>query len=393
MTVSEADRARIRAEAQALGFTLVGFAPAGGWPGGEHLVRWLEAGHHAQMRWLERAPEVRVDPRRRFPWARTALLLGVPYRTDDETSPAECRAISRYAWGTDYHEVLPKRLRALAARLRERWPTLQVYWFTDTSPVLERAAARAAGLGWIGRNCMLIHEREGSYVFLAGMLLSIEVAFDRPAPDRCGRCTRCLPACPTGALIAPYTLDARRCISYLTIEHRGAIPHALRPLMGTLVFGCDICQEVCPWNERALRKEARAAEGPFKARAGLAVTDRALLESLLGMSEEAFRARFRKSAIKRAKRRGLARNAAVALGNLGDARALPALRRALAGDPEPLVRGHAAWALGRLLGRAQAREREASMRALAHAAAHDPDPAVRDEARMASTASRLPRSV
>jgi epoxyqueuosine reductase len=379
------DTAWIKAEARAEGFALAGVAPAGAWLTSERLVPWLEHGYHGEMDWLARNPEVRADPRSRFPWARSALVLGVPYRTDDETSPAQERPFSRYAWGRDYHDVIPRMLKRFAARLLARWPDLQAYWFTDTSPVLERAAALSAGIGWLGRNAMLIHQREGSYFFLAGMLLSADLPPDAPAPDRCGSCSRCIPACPTNAFVAPYVLDARRCISYLTIEHRGPIPPELRPLVGTLVFGCDICQAVCPWNERALRKEPRLTDGPFKTRPGLAIQSRELLEELLLQTEETFRTRFRKSAVKRTKRHGLARNAAVALGNLGDPEAIPALAHAAQHDSEPLVRSHACWALGQLLPKASPTERSVIVQSLG-AATSDPDEHVREEARAAQSA-------
>lgn len=379
----------IKEQARAAGFTLAGVAPAGGWPSAHRLEPWLAAGRHGTMHWLARRPAERADPRLRLHWARSALLVALHYRTGDPCPPAAARPISRYAWGTDYHRVMRAMLRQLAAQLHAQLPELRSYWFVDTSPVLERAAAGAAGIGWLGKNTMLIHEREGSFLFLGGLLLSVELPPDRPAPGRCGRCTRCLQACPTRAFLAPYLLDARRCISYLTIELRGPIPRELRPLMGTLVFGCDICQEVCPWNQRAWRREAVVHGGPFAARPGLVVCDRALLEELLLQDEERFRARFRASPIRRARRAGLARNAAVALGNLGDAAAVPALVRAARTDPEALVRGHACWALGRLLARGAGEHAAPAHTALVQART-DPDPSVRAEAEAALAEAQAP---
>ena len=373
---------RVTDAALAAGFSFARVGPVSPWPTGEHFAPWLEGGYHGDMAYLARAPEIRIDPLQRFPWARSALMVALCYRREDACSPAEQRAISCYAWGDDYHLLMTKRLKTLAATLTATFPGLQSYYFNDTSPVLERAAAAAAGLGWLGRNTMLINQQHGSYFFLGGMLLSLELAEDPPTPDRCGSCNRCLPACPTNAFVAPYILDARRCISYLTIEYRGVIPHALRPAMGTLVFGCDICQDVCPWNGRATLKEQPSSETAFAPRAGLAVTSRALLEELLLQDEATFRSRFSRSPIKRAKRHGLARNAAIALGNLGDTQAIVALCHAVANDPHPLVRAHAAWALGVLHTSACSRLQDLANAALL-AATRDTDDEVVEEGDLA----------
>jgi epoxyqueuosine reductase len=221
-------------------------------------------------------------------------------------------------------------------------PAVQVRWYVDTGPILEREVAWRAGLGWPGKNTNLINRQLGSWLFLGVILLNRELACDEPATAHCGTCTRCLDACPTGALVAPGLLDSRRCISYLTIELRGAIPRDLRPLMGTHIFGCDICQAVCPWN----RKAPVASEPAFQPRAGFTAPE---LIPLLSLSEGEFRTQFRESPIRRAKRRGFLRNVAVALGNLRDPRAIPALAMALH-DAESLVRAHVAWALGRIGG-------------------------------------------
>jgi epoxyqueuosine reductase len=237
-----------------------------------------------------------------------------------------------------------ERLDALLRWIREQVGSeVRGRAYVDTGPLLERDLARRAGLGWFGKNTMLLNRRMGSYFFLGALLLDLPLAPDEPfARDHCGTCTRCLDACPTGAFLAPHVLDARRCISYLTIELKGPIPRELRPLMGNWVYGCDICQEVCPWN----RKAPFTDEPAFQARPGLSVPE---LIPLLGMTQEEFSVRFKASPIKRAKRRGFLRNVAVALGNSGDRRAVPALAAALH-DSEPLVRAHAAWALGRLGG-------------------------------------------
>jgi epoxyqueuosine reductase len=380
--VGEGDlKAFVKAEALAVGFDLVGVAPPGGWATGETLPAWIAAGHAGEMTWLARDPEARSDPRRRFPWARSAVVVGLRYRTDDSTAPAERRAVSRYAWGDDYHELMARRLAELRTRIERRAGPLEGRWYVDTGPVLERASAAAAGLGWIAKNTMLTNERKGSFLFLGALLLGLALEPDRPAPGRCGTCARCLDACPTRAFPAPYLLDARRCISYLTIELKGSIPHELRPLIGELVFGCDICQEVCPWTEKAARREPTSGIAEFRARERLAAPSVMDLLALLALDDEGFRGRFRGSPVKRVKRRGLARNVCVALGNRGDAEAAPGLARALESDPEPLVRGHAAWALGRLAAQAAA-ARPLAREALTRASA-DLDPFVRGEALLA----------
>jgi epoxyqueuosine reductase len=276
---------------------------------------------------------------------RSIIVLGMNYYTSPAMPEASrgCGWMSRYAWGQDYHTVLSDKLKALVAFIQDReGADVQARWYVDTGPVLERELAWRAGLGWPGKNTNLINRQLGSWLFLGAILLDRELAYDAPATAHCGTCTRCLVACPTGALVAPGVLDARRCISYLTIELRGPIPRELRPLMGTHIFGCDICQAVCPWN----RKAPVSSEAAFLPRAGFAAPE---LMPLLRLSEGEFRVRFRGSPVTRAKRRGLLRNVAVALGNLRDLRALPALEAALH-DAEPLIRGHAAWALGRIGG-------------------------------------------
>jgi epoxyqueuosine reductase len=392
----------IKGAARALGFDLAGVATAGAWPTGEALASWLAGGMHGEMAYMAEAPLARLDPRRTYPWARTCVVVAADYRVEaPAAAPPARRPFSRYAWGDDYHPLLEKRLKALKRDiLRIGGPGAEARWYVDFGPVLERAAAAAAGIGWHAKNTMLIHERRGSWLFLGSVLTSLDLPLDRAAPGRCGSCARCLDACPTRAFRAPYLLDARRCISYLTIELQGPIPRELRPLMGEMVFGCDICQEVCPWNERAERREPPAADPAFAPRPGLAGEGgtEALL-ALLSLDEAGFRARFRRSAARRPGRVGIARNAAVALGNRGDPAALPALLTALSGDPSPLVRGHAAWAVGRVAAALPASDprREEARAGLERATAEmgegaDADPGAREEARLALEGLEPPRA-
>jgi epoxyqueuosine reductase len=297
------------------------------------------------MAYLTTQRERRSDLRAAFPWARSVVSVGLQYDTDapySTASPPDRGWIARYAWGDDYHDVMKAMLERLAESLAESLGPLQSRVYADTGPIVERAYAAAAGLGAWGKNTCLLHPEHGSWFFLGEVVTDLEMEADQPRPDMCGSCTACLDACPTGALVAPYVLDATRCISYLTIEVKGAIPEDRRAGVGRHVFGCDICQDVCPWNRRR-----RHAGGPaFAAREGLTAPD---LETLAGVAldEEAFRALFRGSPVKRAKRRGMLRNVALALGNSGDAAHRPALER-LAADDDPIVREHAAWALARL---------------------------------------------
>jgi epoxyqueuosine reductase len=338
-------REQITAKATALGFDLVGITSAAPLAHGGRLRAWVAQGFAGEMGYMSRNIEKRVDPSRVLPEVRSIIVLGMNYYTSPpvpEASPGR-GWMARYAWGRDYHTVLSDKLEALVAFIRDlEGADVQARWYVDTGPILERELAWRAGLGWPGKNTNLINRRVGSWLFLGAILLDRELVYDAPASAHCGTCTRCLVACPTGALVAPGVLDARRCISYLTIELRGPIPRELRPLMGTHIFGCDICQAVCPWN----RKAPVSSDAAFLPRAGFAAPE---LMPLLRLSEDEFRTRFRGSPVTRAKRRGLLRNVAVALGNLRDLRALPALEVVLH-DAEPLVRGHAAWALGRIGG-------------------------------------------
>jgi epoxyqueuosine reductase len=318
--------------------------------------RWLSDGHNGEMAYLARPDAVarRGDLSGTMAQVRSVVVVGLDYLNEprgEEPSDASVGVVARYARGRDYHVVVKAKLVGLAERIQaliKRPMTSRAY--VDTGPILERELAHRAGMGWFGRNTMLIHPRRGSWFFLGALLLDVELEPDAPFQvDHCGSCTRCLDACPTGALLgrdddgAP-VMDARRCISYLTIEHRGAIPRELRGAIGNRIYGCDICQDVCPFNSAKLVEITR--EPDLEAREH--VTGRQLID-LMEMDEAAWNDFSRGSALRRGKRAGFLRNVAVALGNWGSPAAVPALVRAL-GDGEPLVRGHAAWALGRVGG-------------------------------------------
>lgn len=358
------------AEARALGFVLAGVTTAAPPESYPRFADWVQAGRHAEMNYLatERNLNRRADLRAILPECQSVLVLGIPYQPAGE----ERGGLAAYAQGDDYHDVLAPRLQALADFLEARiGGPVPNRWYTDTGPVLERDLARRAGLGWIGKNSMLIHPQAGSYFLLAEVLLGIELPPDAPfESDHCGACTRCLEACPTGCIRPDRTLEAGRCISYLTIENKGEIPADLRGLMGEWQFGCDVCQQVCPWN-RFAPEEVDAAFQPLP---GLPPDD------VLQLTPEEFNRRYKGSPVKRAKRRGLLRNTAVALGNLGKKEAVEALAAALA-DDETLVRGHAAWALGQIRG-------EAAQQALEKAVGDEEDVWVRGEIRKALQAWR-----
>lgn len=335
---------QIKDEAQRLGFALVGISPVKVPPHEESFAQWLRKGLGGELGYMERTEALRRDPTKLVPWAKSVVSVGMNYYTPLPRQSAQNGLrgwISRYAWGDDYHDVIKKRLESLLNKVRGLYPhPVEGRAFVDSGPVLEREFAGVAGIGWIGKNTHLISPERGSWFFLGELFLNIELDYDHPIRDRCGQCDLCLKACPTGAFVGPYVLDARRCISYLTIELKGAIPLHLRSLMGNHVFGCDICQEVCPYNVKAIPTDEKA----FFPREGLHAPE---LIPLLSLSEEEFRRRFRGSPILRAKRRGFLRNVAVALGNLKSPEAVPALIRALE-DQEPLVRRHVAWALGQI---------------------------------------------
>jgi len=354
-------KAELVARALALGFDACRVARCEPPPHAAEFGRWLTEGNAGEMAWLERNKERRMDPGQVLPGARSVIVLGMNYWQGEENSniPPQAgepnnrnrqRTISpsaeskipsgrfaRYAWGDDYHDLIETRLRQLEEWLAGHGGTQKGY--VDTGPVLERDFAALAGAGWHGKSTMLISQELGTWFFLAEILTTLEFPADEAARDRCGSCTRCITACPTGAIDAPHHLDARRCISYLTIELKGAIPEELRPLIGDRIYGCDDCLTACPWN-----RFARASrETAFSAREATRMS----LVELLGLGEEEFRRVFRKSPVKRIKRRGLLRNVCVALGNTGMPEDVPALEAA-ARDCEPLVREHAQWAIARI---------------------------------------------
>jgi epoxyqueuosine reductase len=338
---------QLKQEARRLGFELAGACPAVTPSGAHRLGEWLAAGYAGEMYYMRERLEACTHPRHVLDGVRSLLMLGMNYRTapPSAASPGTGR-VSRYAWGTqDYHGVIRERLRELADFLRGLVPRAMVRGVVDTAPLLEREFGQLAGLGWVGKNTLLINQRLGSWFFLAALLIDQELDYDTPyQADHCGTCRACLEACPTGAFPAPHVLDARRCISYLTIELRGPTPLDLRPFVGNWVFGCDVCQEVCPWN----RRSPESPEAGFAPAAG---RNPAGLSALFSLTDDQFRERFRGTPLWRSKRRGLLRNAALVLGNqlaanLSDAAAVAALTRGLE-DMEPLVREACAWALAR----------------------------------------------
>ncbi len=350
--------------ANELGFVLVGFARLRQLKERESFYRrWLDGGGHATMDYLAREPERRFDPRRLDARYKSVVSLGYPYAAraiPDVDWRGELRGrIAAYALGRDYHEVVGRRARAVAKVISQLRPGSITRAYVDTGPVFEREWAADAQLGWFGKNTMILNRDHGSYFFLAEIFTDAEFEpTTEPYREHCGTCRRCLDLCPTGALADGYVMRSNLCISYQTIENRGAIARELRSKLGNWIFGCDICNDVCPWNDLA------ADDGS---------TDLVpRLPELLALNDEEFGRRFTKSAVKRAKRRGLLRNVAVVLGNTGNPDAAAPLARALETEPEPLIRSHAAWALGEIGGRAAHRALE---RALG-----DCDAAVRDEA-------------
>lgn len=330
-------KSELVAFAEELGFDLCRIAPASAPPHAAEFRAWLDDGRAGEMSWLERNKERRTDPAAVLPGVRSVIVLAMNYwqEAPAETPPTHGR-IARYAWGNDYHDVIEKKLDAIDAWLSARGGRQRQY--VDTGPVLERDFAALAGVGWHGKSTMLIHPRLGTWFFLAEVLTTLDLAADAPMPDHCGRCTRCIDACPTAAITAPHQLDARRCISYLTIELKGSIPLEFRPLIGDRIYGCDACLDACPWNRFARRsRESAFATRDF--------VHGWTLRDFLALDDDAFRALFRKSPIKRIKRRGFLRNVCVALGNVGTRDDLAALEQA-ARDSEPLIAEHAAWAIG-----------------------------------------------
>lgn len=405
---------RIKAEALRLGFDLVGALPAGPSLTHSFYESWLARGYAGEMAYLERHADLKSDLRRLAPQARSALMLAINYHHPPPSGPRPPRKIpyqgriSRYAWGADYHDLIKEKLTRLARFVdNEAGRPVQSWSYVDSAPVMEREFAARAGLGWVGKHGVLINWEQGSWLFLAELLLDIELDYDFPPghalptesqgegpplealTESCGSCTACIDACPTDAIVAEKTVDSRLCISYHTIELRGPIPETFRPRIGDWVFGCDICQDVCPWNRRA-PVSRDAAFGGTTAPSSRATPD---LLHLLTLNEQEFRREFGGTALMRTKRRGLLRNAAIALGNrlapsrakagapeegrqaaAEAAEAIAALRRCL-GDTEPLIRGAAAWALGE----AGTSDSAAAREALGGAAGREADGQVRGE--------------
>ena len=334
----------LKSAAAQLGFARSGACPAVGPAGLVRFDEWLAAGYAGEMRYLPDRRTAYEHPRHVLDSVRSVLVLAFDYRTVEPSmsQPGQGR-VSRYAWGSDYHDLVHERLQRLREHCLALAPAAQVRGVIDTAPLLERDLAQLAGLGWIGKNTLLLNKQAGSYFFLAALLTDLELDYDLShEADHCGTCTACLDACPTDAFVAPYVLDARRCISYLTIESRQPIPRELREEMGDWLFGCDVCQEVCPWNRHAPKVDEPALQ-PLGGQTTVELT------SLFELDDEAFRRRFRHTPLWRPKRRGILRNAAIVLGNRPTPLAVDALIRGL-NDHEPLVRGACAWALGRQSG-------------------------------------------
>jgi epoxyqueuosine reductase len=346
----------IKQAALSAGFDLAGIAPIADYPELDSFPAWVAAGHAGDMRYLESRDDAgrlrRASLRATFPWVRSVVVCAINYNTaqpySTQVHDPSRGWISRYAWSReDYHDSVMRRLRQVEQKLREltaapalKTPPLETRCYVDTGPLIERVVAKHAGVGWIGKNTCILNQKLGSWLFLGVILTSLDLAPNLPAPDRCGTCTRCIQACPTHAFLGPYQLDSTRCISYLTIEKRGSVPDDLRDGLGHHVFGCDICQDVCPWNRKA---PATAAE-EFQPRPGLVHPDLARLAS---MTADDFRATFRGSPIRRAKLAGLRRNAILAMGNSGNLDFIPQLEP-LTLDADPVLADAARWALRKL---------------------------------------------
>lgn len=337
----------IKNKAMDIGFDLVGVSPASSFPENQLYKEWLNKGFSGEMTYMERNSERRENIKEVLPDAKSVISCAINYNTDypysTDLSDKRKGWISRYAWGDDYHDIIKDKLQVLMDYISSQLPqkvTSKIY--VDTGPVLERVYAKYAGIGWVGKNTCLINQEAGSWLFIGEIIADIDLDYDNPAPDRCGTCTRCIDACPTDALLEPYILDSRLCISYLTIELKNKIPLELRDGIGNNIYGCDICQDVCPWNKRA----SISANKEFEPREGLYNPD---LDHLSTLSPEEFRAIFKGSPIKRTKRRGLLRNIMIAMGNSGEKAFIPHIKECLQ-DEEPLVRAHAVWALWRIQG-------------------------------------------
>jgi epoxyqueuosine reductase len=348
MQVSEIT-ARIKTFAVEAGFELAGIAPVRDFPELEHFPVWVAAGHAGEMKYLEARDEFGTLKRSSLqtvaPWARSVIVCAINYNTAQPYSTQfedpERGWISRYAWGReDYHESVMRRLTLVESKLLELAPEVQSRRYVDTGPLVERVYAKYAGVGWVGKNTCILNQKMGSWLFLGVILTSLNLAPDMPAPDRCGTCTRCLDACPTDAFVGPYQLDANRCIAYFTIEKRGSIPEEMREGIGRHVFGCDICQDVCPWN----RKAPASMATEFQPQAELV---NPVLKWLAQISPAEFSEKFRGSPLKRTKRNGIRRNAVVAMGNSGNSQFLPVLAD-LTRDEDGVISEHARWAENKL---------------------------------------------
>ena len=345
----------IRQRAFELGFDDCRFTTAAPPDSAEHFRHWIANQQHGEMAWLERNAPKRVNPQLVLPGAQSIIILATSYAGGDEnqslrsrhSSPATRHGlIARYARFTDYHDILAERLKSLTASVNEfGGESTRSLWYVDTGPILERDFAQRAGLGFVGKHTNVISRKLGNWIFLAEILTTLELKPDAPEKNRCGSCSRCITACPTQAITAPFPLDARRCISYLTIELKGAIPLEFRPLIGNRIYGCDDCLAVCPWNRFAREGSLMQPH----ARADLAAPD---LVALLKLDDAGFKAMFAGTPMLRTKRRGLLRNVCVALGNTGDESALPPLANA-SQDAEPLIREHAQWAIERIEARSR----------------------------------------
>lgn len=343
----------IEARARELGFDACGFTTAEPPQHAEHLKNWLAAGRHGEMGYLQRNSEKRMEPQRVLDKAKTIIVLATSYaettsHSNDAAQPAkrDSGTVARYARYADYHDVIGERLKSLTQFVNELdGANARSLWYVDTGPILERDFAQRAGVGFIGKHTNLISRTLGNWIFLSEIITTLEIEEDAPEKNRCGSCARCIAACPTRAITAPFQLDARRCISYLTIELKGAIPVEFRSAIGDRIYGCDDCLAACPWNRFARTGEMMKAH----ARPELASPD---LIELLTLDEPAFRERFAGTPMLRAKRRGFLRNVCVALGNVGDATALDSLRRAST-DSEPLIAEHAIWAIEQIESRSK----------------------------------------
>jgi epoxyqueuosine reductase len=375
-------REAIRADAHALGFDLVRFTGSQPFREAQQaLEERIDEGLFSGLPWFTRErAAVAGDPSNLMPEVKSIVSLGISYLVEgaiEASVPGRPRGrVARYAWGRDYHDLYKEKLQELQERVEARLGReIEARRLSDTARIIDRAVAQRAGLGWYGKNTNILNRRFGSWILLGELLLDFRLPPDEPVRTSCGSCSRCLPSCPTGALVEPGVLHNNRCISYLTIEHRGPIPREMRALIGEWIFGCDLCQEVCPVN----RKAEAGNHDHFSPESGIGFSPD--LIQLLDITEQEFRDKYRHSPVKRAKWAGLRRNVAVALGNIGDPDAVPALVRAL-GAQEGLVRGHAAWALGRI-GSEDARQ------ALSDRLPSEEDGWVREEIELALEASSL----